>query len=97
MKYGDIKFCEIRADLCIEGYPERNTPTILVYKDQDIRRQVITLREFQGPKTDLKDLEDLLVAVGAVRENDPRLRKSEHDGELEKAAHASEDEGDDWD
>jgi hypothetical protein len=56
MKYGDIKFCEIRADLCIEGYPERNTPTILVYKDQDIRRQVITLREFQGPKTDLKGL-----------------------------------------
>jgi hypothetical protein len=54
VKYGDIKFCEMRADLCIEGYPERNTPTILVYKDQDIKRQVITLREFQGPKTGLK-------------------------------------------
>jgi len=54
VKYGEIKFCEMRADLCIEGYPERNTPTILVYKDQDIKRQVVTLRELQGPRTGLK-------------------------------------------
>ena len=55
-KYGDIKFCEMRADLCIEGYPERNTPTILVYKDQDIKKQVLTLREFQGLRTTLKGI-----------------------------------------
>lgn len=50
-KYGDIKFCEMRADMCIEGYPEKNTPTILIYKDGDIKRQLITLRELNGPKT----------------------------------------------
>lgn len=50
-KFGDVKFCEIRADMCIEGYPEKNTPTILVYKDTDIRRQLITLRELNGPRT----------------------------------------------
>lgn len=50
-KLGDIKFCEIRADMCIEGYPERNTPTILVYKDGDIQRQVITLKELGGMRT----------------------------------------------
>lgn len=37
--------------MCIEGYPERNTPTILVYKDGEIRRQFVTLRELNGPRT----------------------------------------------
>lgn len=50
-KFGDIKFCEIRADMCIENYPERNTPTILVYRNGDIKRQIVTLRELRGDKT----------------------------------------------
>jgi hypothetical protein len=50
-KFGDIKFCEIRADMCIEGYPEKNTPTILVYKDTEIRKQLITLQQLKGPRT----------------------------------------------
>ena len=55
-KYGAIKFCEIKANMCIEGYPEKNTPTILVYKDGDIRRQVITLGEYGGQKSSLKGM-----------------------------------------
>ena len=50
-KFGDVKFCEIRADLCVEGYPEHNTPTILIYKDGDIKRQLVSLKELRGPKT----------------------------------------------
>lgn len=50
-KFGEIKFCEIRADMCIEGYPEKNTPTILVYRNGDITKQVITLRELGGTQT----------------------------------------------
>jgi len=57
--YGDIKFCEIRADMCIEGYPEKNTPTILIYKDGDIRRQVITLRELRGQSTTAEGVHSL--------------------------------------
>lgn len=53
-KYGDIKFCEIRADMCIEGYPERNTPTILAYKDGEIQKQFVTLRELKGVRTKLE-------------------------------------------
>lgn len=55
-KYGDIKFCEMRANMCIEGYPERNTPTILAYKDGDITRQIVTLGELNGPKTSLEGM-----------------------------------------
>lgn len=50
-RFGDVKFCQMRADLCIEGYPEKNTPTVLVYKDGDIKRQIVTLRELQGTRT----------------------------------------------
>ena len=50
-KFGDIKFCEIQADMCIEGYPERNTPTILIYRMGDIKRQLVTLRELRGERT----------------------------------------------
>ena len=53
-RFGEIKFCEIQADLCIEGYPERNTPTILIYKDGDIKRQIVTLKELQGERTKIE-------------------------------------------
>ncbi|KAL1301502.1 hypothetical protein AAFC00_005745 [Neodothiora populina] len=74
-KFGDIKFCQMRADLCIEGYPDRNTPTVLVYKDGDIKKQIVTLRDLRGDKTTIQDLEDLLRNLGAVNPNDSRLRK----------------------
>lgn len=50
-KFGDVKFCEMRADLCIEGYPEKNTPTILVYRDGEVKEQIITLRTFGAERT----------------------------------------------
>lgn len=53
-KFGDVKFCEMRADLCIEGYPERNTPTILVYRNGDIQKQLVTLRELGGKSSSLE-------------------------------------------
>jgi hypothetical protein len=53
-KFGDVKFCQIRGDLCIEGYPDKNTPTILVYKDGDIKKQIVTLKELQGTHTKIQ-------------------------------------------
>jgi len=102
-KYGDVKFCEIRADMCIEGYPDKNTPTILAYKDGDIRRQIVTLRELNGPKTSMEDLERLLFEVGAIKENDMRRkRRDSNDDEQEsrtsgRKAQVEDDDDDDWD
>src|SRR3989440_373390 len=93
-KYGDIKFCEIRADLCIEGYPEKNTPTILIYRDGDIKRQIVTLSELNGPKTSLGNLERVLWEVGAIAENDARLRRRDDD-RPEVGNKVKEDEDDD--
>ncbi|EAW11527.1 phosducin family protein [Aspergillus clavatus NRRL 1] len=99
-KYGDIKFCEIRGDMCIEGYPERNTPTILVYKDGEIRRQLVTLRELNGPRTKLEDLERMLVDLGALKESDVRLKKRSDSSDEERPSKIKarvEDYDDDWD
>ena len=49
-RFGDIKFCEIIGNMCIENYPEKNTPTILIYRDGDIKKQVVTLRELGGER-----------------------------------------------
>ena len=104
VKYGDIKFCEIKADMCIEGYPERNTPTILIYKDGDIKRQVVTLRELNGVKTSMSDMDRVLVDVGAIQENDTRLKAKDSDDEEEpkgrkttRGIQRDDGDDDDWD
>jgi hypothetical protein len=63
-RFGDVKFCQMRADLCIEGYPDKNTPTVLVYKDGDIKRQIVTLRELGGVRTSTQGMYCLFVNWG---------------------------------
>jgi len=104
-RFGDVKFCQMRADLCIEGYPERNTPTVLIYKDGEIKRQLVTLRELRGKETKVEDVEKVLVDVGAVKIGDPRLqKKQEEDTETKssirsgkKLASVEDDDDSDWD
>lgn len=105
-RFGDIKFCSMRADLCIEGYPDRNTPTVLIYKDGDIKRQIVTLRELGGVRTKTDDWEKVLVDLGAVKVGDSRLSKRPGEGEEEekttgirqgKTMQRQEDEDSDWD
>ncbi|KAE8309612.1 PhdlikeVIAF [Aspergillus parasiticus SU-1] len=102
-KFGDIKFCEIRGNMCIEGYPERNTPTILVYKDGEIRRQLVTLRELKGPRTTIEDLERMLLDLGALKESDVRLKKRSDDSDdvrpskIKQSRVDDDDDDDDWD
>jgi len=102
-RFGDVKFCQMRGDLCIEGYPDKNTPTILIYRDGDIRRQIVTLRELNGPQTKAKDMEQVLVSVGAVKQNDSRLSKQAEDGgerskpiQSGKINQSQDDDEEDW-
>ena len=107
IKFGDLKFCQMRADLCIEGYPDRNTPTILVYRTGDVRKQVVTLKEFNGVRTTREDIEGMLIELGAVERGDARLRKKQggengetQDGRrgLRQSARGKDDDDDsDWD
>ncbi len=95
-QFGDVKFCEIRADMCIEGYPERNTPTILVYRHGDIKQQIVTLSQLNGVRTNLKDIGRVLVEVGAIQENDMRLKQKDEDDDDRKHEVPDDDDDDDW-
>ncbi|KAF1841352.1 thioredoxin-like protein [Cucurbitaria berberidis CBS 394.84] len=102
-RFGDVKFCQMRADLCIEGYPDKNTPTVLIYRDGDIRRQIVTLRDLSGPRTSAQDVEKLLVDVGAVKVGDSRLQqRRKEDAEVNTSSirqgkTGGDDDDSDWD
>ncbi len=83
-EFGEVKFCEIRGDQAIEGYPDRNCPTILVYKDGDIVKQIVTLVMLGGVRTSMKHIDNLLIDVGAVKNNDMRIMKRRRDAEEEE-------------
>ncbi len=103
-KFGHVKFCQIRGDLAIEGYPDRNCPTVLVYTDGDVRKQIITLKELKGASTKQEDLEALMIDLGAIRREDSRLMKredrngvGERRGLRQGARGADDGEDSDWD
>ena len=88
-EYGDIKFCEIRATQAIENYPDRNCPTILVYKNGDIVKQIVTLTTIGGVRTNMQRIDDILVEIGAVADTDMRVvkrRRAAEDAEEERLA-----------
>ncbi|PFH58861.1 hypothetical protein XA68_13109 [Ophiocordyceps unilateralis] len=91
-EFGDVKFCEIRAGQAIENYPEKNCPTILVYKNGDIVKQVVTLATLGGVRMTMRRMDDLLVEVGAVSDTDMRVikrRRAAEDEDEEEERQAS--------
>ncbi|KAF1983877.1 phosducin family protein [Aulographum hederae CBS 113979] len=99
-KFGDVKFCQIRANMCIEGYPDRNTPTVLIYHKGDIKKQIVTLRDLAASHTTQKDIVRVLVEVGAIRQEDPRVGHIQKEDDARTsgirgpASHAEESEDD---
>lgn len=98
----------IPAQLCVSNYPEKNTPTLLCYKDTNIAKQVVTLASLNGVRTNLRNLELLLVEIGAVKEGDARLKERadddvDHQNDARKIKTGSKKLGtgvgddDDWD
>src|SRR5271170_3563611 len=50
-KYPMLKILKIPGDQCIEGYPDRLMPTILVYGPNEYRTQTVGLAELGGNST----------------------------------------------
>jgi hypothetical protein len=75
-KYPEVKFCEILGNMCIENYPEKNCPTILVYKDGDLSKNLVRLGEMRGSETRMADLERWMVEQGVVDKGDRRSKKA---------------------
>ncbi|KAJ1543718.1 hypothetical protein HK096_008186 [Nowakowskiella sp. JEL0078] len=75
-RHPTVKFVKIVADRCVEGYPDENVPTVLVYALGELKRQVIGLNDITGKKSaagsgawdiacSVEDVEKFLLNVGA--------------------------------
>jgi len=88
-KYPEVKFCEIPGTMCIENYPDKNCPTILVYREGDLRKNLIGLGEMRGAETRLPDFERWLVEQGVLLAGDMRLRRKQEEEEEHREARAA--------
>lgn len=94
-RYGEVKCCAIVADQAIENYPDVAVPTILCYRDGDMREQFVGLRE----TTTVGDVERIAVSLQALSEDDVR-RNRKREGiyaAAQQAQGADDDDNDDWD
>ena len=41
MKYPTVKFIKSLAELCIPNYPDHNLPTIFIYLNGELKKQLI--------------------------------------------------------
>ena len=98
----------MRGDLAIEGYPDKNCPTILVYNKGDIVMQVVTLATIGGVRIGMKEIDNMLVEVGAVKVGDMRVLKRRRDqddaddddkgkGTIRGSKDTAVEDDDDWD
>ncbi|GJN91027.1 hypothetical protein Rhopal_004042-T1 [Rhodotorula paludigena] len=64
--YPSTKFVSIVADHCIENYPDKNVPTMLVYRKGQMMGQIVGLGSMGGMKATLRDVERILFAFRGV-------------------------------
>lgn len=74
-----VKFMQIKADQCIEGYPDRNVPTLLLYHEGENKRQLMGAGLYGGKRNgegiDYDRVEWVLAAEGVLETDqteDPR-------------------------
>ncbi|KAI8622041.1 thioredoxin-like protein [Chytriomyces sp. MP71] len=86
-----VKFLKIVGDQCIPNYPDKNCPTVIIYKDSDLRANLVGIQSLGGINVKAYDLERMLVGYGVVEKavlNVKGLRKGEdedQDDEDERA------------
>ncbi|TIA88300.1 hypothetical protein E3P99_02666 [Wallemia hederae] len=70
-EYPHTKFVSIVGSQCIAGYPEHNCPTLLFYRRGTLMKQIVGASDagigLHGKQTTKKDVENLLLALEAVK------------------------------
>ena len=74
MQYPDVKFLRAISDETIPNYPDKNLPTILVYKKGEIVCQMIGLVQLGGTEKDLT-MEEVEFQLGVLGGTWPPAKK----------------------
>ncbi|XBW37506.1 hypothetical protein QEN19_003087 [Hanseniaspora menglaensis] len=53
-----IKFVQIKGETCIENYPVYMCPTIIIYKNNKIVKQMVSFKDLNGNDTNFEDLKE---------------------------------------
>ncbi|KAI9101142.1 thioredoxin-like protein [Phlyctochytrium arcticum] len=105
-KYPATKFLKIVADQCIPNYPDKNTPTLLVYGEGDLKRNLVGIDSLGGISTTVDHLEKMLKAAGAIKDTVLTRKDDSEDEEddrsrggfrLNKVGKSNDDDDSDWD
>lgn len=71
----EVKFLKSIASTCIPNFPEKNLPSIFIYYEGQIQKQIIGPVELRGEKLTLDEFEYMLGKYGAIKteiKEDPR-------------------------
>lgn len=74
-RYREVKFIKSIATTCIPNFPEKNLPSIFIYYEGNIQKQIIGPEELRGEKLTSEEFEYMLGKYGAIKTNikeDPR-------------------------
>lgn len=101
-KHKHVKFLKIQATKCIENYKDFDVPGVLMYKDGDLKENIIPAVDiFGGLKMNVDTVEFVLAMKGAVPcelEDDPREKLVFHAKKMQKRnARENQDESDEDD
>lgn len=78
-KYMRTKFLKIVSNDCIPGYPDRNLPTLLIYKDTECKHNLVGILPYGGRMTPdgaypmLLFVHHACAVSGSTKRNDPEL------------------------
>ena len=50
-KFKYVKFVRIRSTQAVENWSDKNLPTLFIYKDGELKIQLLTLKEVHGKNT----------------------------------------------
>ncbi|KAL0235163.1 hypothetical protein GEMRC1_001745 [Eukaryota sp. GEM-RC1] len=76
-KFPEVKFVKIVGSECIQGYPDSNIPTVLIYYEGEKKHFVVGTGNYGGNQCNEDDIEYWLATLGIVQseiEEDPRLK-----------------------
>uniref|UniRef100_D3TQL3 Viral IAP-associated factor n=1 Tax=Glossina morsitans morsitans TaxID=37546 RepID=D3TQL3_GLOMM len=74
-RFPQTKFLRSIATTCIPNFPEKNLPSIFVYHEGQLKKQLIGPTELRGEKLTLQEFEYMLGRAGAINteiQEDPR-------------------------
>lgn len=94
-KFPATKFLKSISTTCIPNYPDRNLPTIFVYFEGEMKKQLVGPDAFRGMKLKIDELEWILSKTGAVQttlESDPRPQIQD----VMLSSLQRDDDGNDW-